>query len=242
MVVSSTFKGLACVGVDQSIKGCGVAVVLDGKVTWAHGWTQVKKQQKQHPDFLSWFKPRSASDNNCKVNRLVQVSDWVLGVVRHLIASGYGVTVAMEGYALNQKSSRQSDLYELGGMIKAGMWKMGVPFRIYTPQEVKKAWTGSGNADKAMMKKACLDHFGADFFDLGDDGENLADAVLIAQLLQCEVNIRQGRHVPRQAKQVLTRTTPKNDVCLSQQPFIFYDADNHVAPITTGLKGIEDDN
>ena len=229
---------LCCIGIDQSITGCGIAVVVDGKVKWVHGWTQVKKQQKLDPELLSWFKPKSTSDDTCKVNRLVQVSGWVLGVVEEWMGKGYAVTVAMEGYALGQKSNRQSDLYELGGMIKGGLWLSGVPFRVYPIQDVKQAWTGTGAADKAQMKQACVDHFNLNFFDQGAAGENLADAVCIAQLLDREMQVRQGHQVEAQVFRTLTKLTSKNPTPLAKRDLIFYTEGVHNKPIS---KVIEDE-
>lgn len=229
-----SYKGVACVGVDQSITGCGLAIVQNSVVTFAHGWTQVKKQQVAFPEYLSWFKPRSTKDDSCKINRLIQVSDWVLKFIDDLILEGFCVFVAMEGYAFSKKSNRQSDLYELGGLIKGGTWKRGIPFRIYTPQQIKKAWTGSGNADKDQMVKACANTFGLDFTSLKSDGENLADAVCIAQLLDRELLLRAGNVdiIEPNVLQILTKPTKANPISLSEKPFIFYNAENHNKPIT----------
>lgn len=219
-------KSLVCVGIDQSLIGTAVAVLVDGRLHWVHGWTGVKSLQKEFPDLLSFYKIGEQSDA-ARTERIDHFAHWIADCVVSLLRHpGYRVYVAMEGYAMSQRSNRATDLHELGGLIKNLLWREAIPLRVYNPVDIKIAFTGDGKATKAAMMMACFQYFGQDYTQLRDSGDNLADAQLIAQLLHFEMTARMNRSaslsslgLPKHVQKMLNKTTKKAAVPVLDRPF-----------------------
>jgi Holliday junction resolvasome RuvABC endonuclease subunit len=205
---------------DLSLVGTGLATVIYGEVGLVHGWTNVKATQKKYPDLLSFYKCKDAQDYAHRMHRIEVVSNWIMKVLMHLSARGHQIQVAIEGYSLASKGSRVSDQHELGGVVKRLLWEIGVPFRVYPPSTIKKAWTGSGSSGKPAMAIACFKRFKLDFAALGEAGENLVDAVCIAQLLYQELRLHEGADVASNIAAALDKPLGKGGSCISNQPFI----------------------
>ena len=230
------FKGILSIGIDPSLTGTGVAVVKEGELLEVVGWTEVKALQKEFPTFLNWYKPKNSNDSN-RIHRISIVATWVYSLIDHYVSLGYGVFVAIEGYAVSQFSNRASDLHELGGIIKQDLWASEIPYRIYVPQDIKQAFVGSGNADKTQMVMACLKIFDKDFSPMRAAGENLVDAIFLAHLLDRELRLKSNSQVNIEpnVKKVLTKTTKKNPVPLLKQEFILKSKSVLNKPIFGGL-------
>ena len=220
-----------CIGIDPSLRGTAIAAVVDGNVFKYEGWTDKKYAANAHPE-LHWYKPKDSQDDQ-RIHRSVQVADWVIEKVQswqRLV--GLPAFVSIEGYAMSQRSNRYSDLCELGGLIKQHLWRARIPYRIYTPQHPKMAWAGSGRAEKQAMIEACLRHTGIDLTHYCDSADNLADAILLSMLLDCELVARFDlqRHLPSKPHEVLTRQT-KKDVAILDRPFILFKRERFRDPI-----------
>jgi Holliday junction resolvasome RuvABC endonuclease subunit len=63
---------------------------------------------------------------------------------------------------------------EVGGMVRASLWRLAIPFEAIRPNELKHHATGHGNADKAAMIAAAIDRGARP--DVDDDE---ADAYLL---------------------------------------------------------------
>lgn len=209
------------IGIDPSLVGTGAAVFHNGKLTDFRSWTDVQSLQKRQPKHLIQFKAKTRSTSNT-LAIVRQIGTWVGGLVAGF--ADYDLIVAMEGYALHSKGRGISDLHELGGYIKQAMLTLGVPFRVYDPLSIKLAATGDGSADKGTMKIACLKKLDLDVTCYGKAGENIADACMIAWLLEQERAIRDGRVKLKKAaedvRKVLLRTTKAEPNALISQPWI----------------------
>lgn len=207
-----------CVGIDPSLVGTGVAVVRGGKLLDCYGWTNKKTLADAHPTRLVYYKVED-QDDTARCERLCAISDWIGDFIETLDDQAPGrVHVAVEGYAMSRLSLRATDLHELGGLLKIGMWRANVPYRIYDPLSVKLAWTGDGHAKKPEMMRACWLQFGHDFGQYGAAGENLADAFLIAKLLETELLVKRcpeelGKLTPS-LQRVLARVTKSEPIPL----------------------------
>jgi len=211
-----------CIGIDASLVGHAIAVIdAAGAVDWVNGWTDKEATQKRHPEHLSFYKADEASSDHCRLQRIAFLFAWTVAVINDWRESSE-VTVAIEGYAFSGKGVRASDLHELGGLIKQWLLKEAIPFRIYGPSEVKKAWTGAGNADKALMQMACYKRTDLDFTQIAQGGDGLADAVLIGLLLHSELALKDGSKpkVPKSVYAALKKTTKAEPIPLYQRPFI----------------------
>jgi len=112
------------VGLDLSLLNTGVAVAVDGTISW---------------DVLS--PPKGMVD----VPRL----DWIACAVGDRCHSAD--LVVLEDFSFG---SRGAALYQIGGMgflVRHRLWTMGLPYIPISPGMLKKFVTGSGSAQKNVM-------------------------------------------------------------------------------------------
>jgi Holliday junction resolvasome RuvABC endonuclease subunit len=215
-------KPRVCIGIDASLVGHSIAIIdQGGAVEWVNGWTDKPATQKRHPEHLSYFKADEASDDHSRLHRIHFLFEWTKAVINDW-REGCDVHVAIEGYAFSGKGVRASDLHELGGRIKQWLMLEGIPFRVYIPTSIKKAWTGAGNADKALMQMACYKLTDLDFTQIAQGGDGLADAVLIGMLLYHELARKDGvkTKAPKSLWDVLTKKTKAEPIPLVKRRLV----------------------
>lgn len=213
------------VGIDPSLIGSAIAVLDNGVLKRVAGWTDVKTLAEQNRELYYHKLPTDATDVD-RLNRIGGIAHWVRDTINiakiNAEKNGNSLVVAMEGYAFSRVSLAASDLHELGGLIKQWLFLHGIPFRIYPPTVIKKAFTGRGGADKADMKIAALQVYELNCLQYGKAGENIADAVMIATLLYNELQLKSGRTVDKRVEEVLRKVT-KKELPIVNRPLI---ADN----------------
>jgi Holliday junction resolvasome RuvABC endonuclease subunit len=89
---------------------------------------------------------RDVADNAEYYDR---ITDWLMGHLRPYV--GARVVVLLESYAFNQHSISVTMLAELGGVIRNKLHRAGLYHAEVSPTSIKKAFTGSGTADKPQM-------------------------------------------------------------------------------------------
>lgn len=214
------------IGIDPSLTGTAVVVLGAGTIEWSHCWTTKQTLQRKHQNLLSFYKTPDHAGHADRVARVSLMADWVLNSIKDWVTTpDYEVYAAIEGLAMSQRSNRASDLAELSGAIKVGLFRLGVPFRIYDPLTLKLAWTGDGHAEKSLMIMTCYQRWRLDYTKLGSAGENFADATLLAHLLDLELGLRDGRKdwkkdLNATLRKVLQRKTKAEPVPLRTRPFI----------------------
>ncbi len=78
--------------------------------------------------------------------RFDDISEWGIKIL-----TKYGVKAAcLEGYSMGS-SGRIFNIAENIGLLKHKMWKAGIDFITPAPTQVKKHFTGKGNAKKELM-------------------------------------------------------------------------------------------
>ncbi len=226
---------IVCIGVDPSLNGTALAVVVDGKLRWIHGWTDKKVLQKRHPDVLSYLKLKESTELTRQA-RLDLMSDWVLEQIDRWVSHASELYIGIEGYAFaKNNSNRATDLHELGGLIKQGLWESKIPYRIYTPTQIKKAWTGNGTADKSIMILTAFKQLDLDCGIYDSAGENLADASLIAYLMHTEVELRAGRlrlnELNNHVRETFIQVTKNEPEALLTRPLISQQNVSDINPV-----------
>ena len=209
-------------GIDPSLVGHALAIVDENdEIVLVRGWTNKKTLVKKYPNWLNFYKIVEQTDEE-RLKRIHHMADWTADIISEYkdIAA-----VAIEGYAFSKGSHRAtSDLHELGGQIKQDLYHNHHKFRIYAPTTVKKAWTGSGNADKAQMQMACFKETGLDFTKASGSGDGLADALLIAKLVRADFLLRVGhitiKELKPQVRDVLLKGTKSEPLPLKARRFI----------------------
>lgn len=223
------------VGIDPSMTGTGVAVFTDGELVKYWAWTEIKSLQKRNRGTLIYFKKPQGITPSTQLGRIRMIAGWIGERLTELTMHGDEVTVALEGLALNARGRGVSDLYELSGQIKQTLLTLDIPFRIYDPLSVKLAATGNGSADKGDMKIACYRKLGLDVTPYGKAGENIADACLLAWLLEQELAIKAGalgiKKLPADTRKVLLRTTKAAQIALISLDLISNESINLVEPV-----------
>jgi len=241
------------IGLDLSLRGPGLAVLLDGQLHRASAWTDLKGLQKDYCHLLSWFKMAKNTESD-RQHRIDMIVNWVCGAVVEAGRMAESVCVALEGYAFSKRSTGLSDIHELGGAVKGWLWSRRVPYRTYDPLTVKLAWTGKGNAEKRDMLEACGRAYRDLWVGVGKSGaprhllglaelaerdemaaSNIADAVLIAALLHEELELKAGRsrldRLDPSLRRVMIRTTKSEPEALVSRPFITREAASPPQPI-----------
>lgn len=221
--VLSEAKPPCVAGIDPSLRGTGIAIIEGGKISHVQGWTDKKTLAKAFPRELYFYKSKNSGDDE-RVERINRIVEWVMQSLADNVESISDLNISIEGYAFSKRSNRVSDLHELGGALKLAFWNAGIPFRIINPLYVKKAWTGNGFAEKAAMVKTCEEKFGIDLAPLREAGENIADAVLMAQLLAVELDVKRGliqlENLDDNLRGVLLHTTKTEPTALISRPLI----------------------
>lgn len=112
--------------------------------------------------------------------RFNQISDWCITLLKE-----HNVTLAaIEGYSYGSKSNRLFDIGENGGLLKHKMWAEGIKFSVPAPGELKKFYTGKGNANKDLMYEKFREF---EKIDLGEKSDSpvsdLVDAFVICKFV-----------------------------------------------------------
>ncbi len=145
---------------------------------------------------------------------------------RHIIDGLEPSHVAIEGYAFGQRTSAYT-IGETTGLLKLIVYHMGIPMRIYSPNDVKIFATSKGNAEKDIVRDAVKEQFDASPYVHGsceDVSFDLADAFVLADLVKTEALLRVGKlrldHLNETAIRTFQRTTERNPVNLLGREWI----------------------
>lgn len=80
------------------------------------------------------------------------ISDWAIKILNKAKVT----EACLEGYAMGAKG-RVFAIAENIGLLKHKMWQSDIKFITPAPTQVKKMFTGKGNANKSQMYEALLD-------------------------------------------------------------------------------------
>lgn len=87
------------------------------------------------------------SDWDNEQERFDNISEWALTILKK-----YNIKqVCLEGYSMGSSAGRVFNIAENIGLLKWKMWKAGIEFITPAPTQVKKHFTGKGNAKKELM-------------------------------------------------------------------------------------------
>lgn len=124
------------------------------------------------PDgFTRVLKAPTTAGGRTTYERLFRHATTVVAAVRHLEPD----LVVIEDYAPNSKGVLATIRgAEVGGMVRASLWRLAIPFELIKPNELKAFATGHGNAGKPAMVDAAVNRGARP--DVDDDE---ADAYLL---------------------------------------------------------------
>jgi Holliday junction resolvasome RuvABC endonuclease subunit len=219
-------------GLDPSLKGFSASLLIEGRLSDFQAWTDRITLQTRNPSALCYYEPPKGRKLVNRAFRINMLTDWLIAKAEAFSPN----VVAFEDYAFGAKSVGATDIHELVGMFKRWLWIKGIPYRIYPIKTVKKAWTGKGNATKAEMITACLEHLSYSFEDYGSAGEDLADSSMIALLLHIELGVRNGQiryaDLSDHIKRILKHKTKAEPIPLLERTLISSaNVDSSLVPI-----------
>lgn len=136
-----------CCGVDYSITSPSLTIwddetELKYENVKMFGLTDTKKYQGVFGNIRIDAYPTWKVD----AERYDKLSNWALAIMKE-----HGVTkVSIEGYSMGSKG-RVFNIAENGGVLKYKMYLAGIDYIMPAPTQVKKLFTGRGNASKDDM-------------------------------------------------------------------------------------------
>ena len=148
------------IGIDASLTGTGVAVLVDGK----HYEYLIKTSPEKFPEPLYRIKHIATRVLSvCTTDGGVEGADW-----------------GIEGYAFMRRAGQLTALAECAGLIKQYLYaRTRKPPIIIAPTTLKKFVTGSGQGKKNLMLLAAYKKWGVEF-----ESDDTADAFGIAKMVE----------------------------------------------------------
>lgn len=148
---------------DHSINSPGITVITDaGAVPKFYNLNQVKKKSGSYqvgdsPLEITHFPMKS--DTHSIEARIEYNTTWALGV----IMSNWPQTVVFEEYAFSAKGNRILQQAEAIGVLKSKLFKCGIQVDTFPITQIKKGFSGKGNAGKEEMIDAFINQTGMRF-------------------------------------------------------------------------------
>lgn len=148
---------IVSVGIDLSLVSPGI-VIRNGFSTHAYFYANRKKDQNrsmklEHNGGCFYLHPLPS----CKSapTTMIRYTTIVNDIIK--IITAYPTTrIRLEGYAYNILSSSSSTLHELGGILKYQLHTHHRTWEEIPPTQLKKLFTGKGNATKNEMYQSFI--------------------------------------------------------------------------------------
>lgn len=107
--------------------------------------------------------------------------DWILRQVLELAARGEADVAVIEGYSYGSKGRAIVSIGELGGLVRWGLYRRGIPYVEIAPGTLKKFATGRGDSKKPDMLAAAIKRLGYNPSN-GRHDDNEVDALWLQQV------------------------------------------------------------
>ena len=150
---------MTIIGIDYSINGPSICVLGPSfkESLFYYGSTK-KKSVFTHKNFHGHLFGKDYVNN---ITRYESLAKWAISAILPCVAGT--PKIAIEGYAFGASAGLIANIAENGGMLKYLLYKeWGVTPEIVSPSQLKKWWTGKGNAKKEDMAQALLEREGVD--------------------------------------------------------------------------------
>lgn len=124
------------------------------------------------------------------IQRYHLISEWAIGVLK----SNNVEMVAIEGYAMGARAGLVCNIAENGGILRFKLFQNNIPYTEYAPTQIKKFFTGKGNAKKDevidCVEKEIVLSFAQELGvkPMAKPIDDLADSYAIVRFLQENIN------------------------------------------------------
>lgn len=155
------------IGIDPSINSTGMTIMNNEgycRFFIIKGCKLTKKElkaQEQYADMFEYvlYDKQEVKDSEnaherelYKTHNLVGISDIILKTIIENTGKADNITICMEGISYGSvKSSAVMDLAGLNYLLRDRIIKLCCDLYVCPPGEIKKYYTGSGNANKELM-------------------------------------------------------------------------------------------
>lgn len=156
------------IGIDQSYSGFGLSIL----------------RPRDHTTVVAAFPPTTFGSG---VDRLNAIGQWLTEQITRARHTYHIAHVCMEGYAYGSAHGRE-EAGELGAVVKTVLrYSLDSPYcypTLVPPPTLKKYVSGTGRADKDVVKKAVKGLWGVDFDKemTKAQADNAADAYVLARI------------------------------------------------------------
>jgi Holliday junction resolvasome RuvABC endonuclease subunit len=199
-----------CIGIDPSLNGTGIVVMENFKVLDYFFFTNIINNSKTKHAILN---------RETGIERLYIIQQWFYEFLNNYQPD----YAAIENYAFGAKGNSVFQIGGLGEALRLCLYSSGIPYKEYEPARVKKYAIGKGNAEKSEMVVAALKD-GFDVSQYGKNGEDLADAYWIAQMLNNEIFMHKNKDyletLNSKRKEIFLETTKAFPIPLINRQFI----------------------
>lgn len=89
---------------------------------------------------------------SCQEERFDNISEWAIAILKKFKVTD----VCLEGYSMGSKGNI-TGIAENAGLLKHKMWKQGIKFSTPAPTQIKKYFSGKGNANKDFMYESFIE-------------------------------------------------------------------------------------
>lgn len=180
-------------GIDYSLTGPAICVFEGDVFCYDNCTFYFLTDVKKHTELIypNIFAERFI-DWNQEMERYKSIADWAIEILIGVDA------IALEGYAYGA-TGRVFSLAENTGVLKYKIYELGKPLTIFTPSEVKKHFSGKGNADKNAMHDAFIKKTAVDLravispnkMDITSPVSDLVDSYAICRMLHEQMVLSQ---------------------------------------------------
>lgn len=136
------------VGIDYSLAGPAVTVIVDNKPTHYYLTDKKKFVGPIKESLIGTAYPEYHSENE----RYHALSNWVLDIISATsLKSGLLPIVYIEGYSFGSTGASLAQIHENAGILKYRLFQQSISFVNVPPTTVKKSFCGKGNGTKTEM-------------------------------------------------------------------------------------------
>ena len=139
------------IGIDYSVTSPGIVIYKDDKYFF-YFFAKRKREEGLYQSNDNWvLQALEYPEYNTREERFDKLANIIHSVICNHVYGILTCKVGIEGYSYGSTGQRVSEIYENGSIIRNKLYHSGWDITEYPPSEIKKYFTGKGNAGKSEM-------------------------------------------------------------------------------------------